>query len=125
MTTSLKLKRQQQGKLALSGLSSLAMTSLAKNSVQLKWLLLVTALVVLIVGSALGVVYSSYKSRQLFAELQTLNREAIHLEEEWGRLLLEQSTWASHSRIESVARSELKMVVPDADSIVVVEQWQE
>lgn len=119
MTLSLKLKSLQQGRVAWSQGPSLAL-----GAAQLKVLVLVAVLLVLVVGSALGVIYSSYKSRQLFAELQTLNRESIHLEEEWGRLLLEQSTWASHSRIERVARSELKMVVPEAGDIVVVEQWQ-
>ncbi len=78
--------------------------------------------VVLIVASALGVIYSSYKSRQLFSELQQLNRETVRLEEEWGRLLLEQSTWASHARIEQLAKSELNMVVPKPESIIVVRQ---
>ena len=85
-------------------------------------MLVAVVLLVLVVASALGVVHSSYKSRQLFAELQQLKRESIHMEEEWGRLLLEQSTWASPSRIERVAKSELHMVVPDSGSIVVVEQ---
>lgn len=79
-------------------------------------------LLVLVIGSALGVIYSSYKSRQLFSELQQLNKEATHLEEDWGRLLLEQSTWASHSRIERIATSQLDMEVPDSSDIVVVEQ---
>ena len=79
-------------------------------------------LVVLLVFSALGVIYSSYKSRQLFSELQQLNRESIRLEEEWGRLLLEQSTWASHARIEQVAKDKLQMVVPNSSAIIVVQQ---
>lgn len=79
-------------------------------------------LLVLVIASALGVVYSTYKSRQLFSELERMNREAIQLEEEWGRLLLEQSTWASHARIEQIATSELDMVIPDSNDIVVIEQ---
>jgi cell division protein FtsL len=78
-------------------------------------------LVVLLVLSALGVIYSSYKSRQLFSESQQLNRESIALEEEWGRLLLEQSTWASHSRVEQVAKEKLHMVVPESSAIIVVQ----
>ncbi len=89
---------------------------------QLKTLLVALVLLALVMSSALGVVYSSYKSRKLFAELQQLDREAIHLEEEWGRLLLEQSTWASHSRVEHLAKTKLNMVVPESGDIVVVEQ---
>lgn len=87
---------------------------------QLKQLLAALLLLIMVVSSALGVVYSSYKSRQLFAELEQINRESIRLEEDWGRLLLEQSTWASHSRIEQIATSKLNMVVPNASSIIVV-----
>ncbi|MDG1773176.1 MAG: cell division protein FtsL [Oceanicoccus sp.] len=76
----------------------------------------------LVVVSALGVIYSSYKSRQLFSEVQQQNREAMRLEEDWGRLLLEQSTWASHARIERLAKSELKMVVPAPETIIVVKR---
>jgi cell division protein FtsL len=35
---------------------------------------------------------------------------------------LEQSTWASHARIERLANTELKMVVPDPAMIVIVKQ---
>ena len=86
--------------------------------------LLIASLLVLllVVASALGVIYSSYKSRQLFSDLQQQNRETMRLEEEWGRLLLEQSTWASHARIEHLAKSKLNMVVPEPEAIIVVKQ---
>jgi cell division protein FtsL len=79
-------------------------------------------LLLLVVASALGVIYSSYISRQLFSELQQGKRQAMRLEENWGRLLLEQSTWAAHARIERLAKSELNMIVPEPASIVVVKQ---
>ena len=86
-------------------------------------LLVVSLLVLLlVVASALGVIYSSYKSRQLFSDLQQQNREAMRLEEDWGRLLLEQSTWASHARVERLAKSELTMVVPEPETMVVVKR---
>lgn len=85
------------------------------------WLAMI-ALLLLVVVSALAVVHSSYKSRQLFSELQQDKREAMRLEENWGRLLLEQSTWASHSRVERLAKSQLNMVAPESESIVVVTQ---
>lgn len=86
-------------------------------------LLIVTLMVLLLVlVSALGVVYSSYKNRQLFGDLQQQSYETMHLEEEWGRLLLEQSTWASFERIERLAKSELNMVEPNPLEIKVVTQ---
>lgn len=91
------------------------------GGLEFKTLLVSGLVLLLLVVSALGVNYSSYKSRQLFSELQKMKRETIRLEEEWGRLLLEQSTWASHSRIEGLAKSKLNMVVPDPASIVLVQ----
>jgi len=83
-------------------------------------ILMIMALLVLIVLSALAVIYSTYKSRQLFSALQQEYRHEVQLEERWGRLLLEQSTWASHVRVEQLAMSELKMKVPQPSSIRVV-----
>jgi cell division protein FtsL len=37
-------------------------------------------------------------------DLQSLEAERWYLEEEYSRLLLEQSTWASHHRIETRRR---------------------
>jgi cell division protein FtsL len=39
---------------------------------------------------------------------------------EWGQLQLEQSTWATHGRIEKLARTRLQMLTPAADAIVIV-----
>lgn len=79
-------------------------------------------LTVLVVVSALCVVYSTYKSRQFFSGLQQAYRVEIQLEEQWGRLLLEQSTWASHVRIEKLAIAKLKMKVPSPTDITVINE---
>jgi len=39
---------------------------------------------------------------------------------EWGRLILEQSTWTAHSRVETLATNELKMRVPEASEVILV-----
>ena len=67
----------------------------------------------LVTASALAVVYSQHRSRELFVELQRLEREQAALDTEWGRLELEQSTWATHGRIERIARDRLDMRLPD------------
>jgi len=87
---------------------------------QTRLLIVCLLALLLVVISALSVVYSSYKSRQLFSQFQQQNRQAMRLEEQWGRLLLEQSTWASHARIERLAKSELNMVVPAPETVIVV-----
>lgn len=63
---------------------------------------------------ALGVVTSQHKARKLYVELQQNQAEAKRLDEEWGQLQLEQSTWAMHSRIEKIATGYLQMQVPDS-----------
>lgn len=80
--------------------------------------LLVLGLCVLL--SALGVVYSKHRSRELFKELQVLVAQRDDLNIEWGRLMLEQSTWATPSRVEKVARERLGMKVPSSEQVVIV-----
>lgn len=71
-------------------------------------------------GSALAVVYSSHESRKLFIELQALQEMRDELDVEWGRMQLEQSTWATHGRIEATAREKLSMRLPAPDGVQVV-----
>jgi len=70
--------------------------------------------------TATGVVYSKYASRKHFVSLQVLRAERDDMEVEWGRLQLEQSTWATHARVEKLARKRLKMRIPTAEEVVVV-----
>ncbi|MDQ3731714.1 MAG: cell division protein FtsL [Pseudomonadota bacterium] len=70
--------------------------------------------------SALAVVYSKHQSRALFIELQTLQTARDELGIEWGRLQLEQSAWAAHGRIETVATERLHMRLPPVSSIIAV-----
>jgi cell division protein FtsL len=66
----------------------------------------------LIFVSALGVVMSRHEARKLFVEIQALEKTRDDLNEEWTRLLLEQSTWATDVRIETMARTGLGMQPP-------------
>lgn len=71
--------------------------------------------------SALAVVYTKHQSRKLFVEMQALNSQQDALGVEWGRLLLEQGTLATPTRIEQAARKRLGMRVPEPDQILIVE----
>ena len=73
-----------------------------------------------IVASGIGIVLAKHDARQLFAELEALNREQDRLEIDWGRLRLEQSAYATHPRIEQLAREDLDLAAPSQASIVVV-----
>lgn len=77
-------------------------------------------LLLLVMGSAVGVIYTKHESRKLFVELQQLNREVDELNVDWGRLQLEQSAWSSHGRVEKIARKRLSMELPEADKIVYI-----
>ena len=70
--------------------------------------------------SALQVVIARHEARRLFVELQALERTRDELNEEWGRLQLEQSTWAINDRIESIARTKLGMKMPEHSSVVLL-----
>lgn len=70
--------------------------------------------------SAFGTIYSTHACRELYASLQVLEHAQWYLQEDYGRLLLEQSTQASHYRVEKIARSELDMIAPRAAQFKVV-----
>jgi len=77
-------------------------------------------MLLLVIGSAIAVIYSKHIGRTEFVVLQKLEQKRDSLNEEWGRLLLEQSTWASPGRVEQQARLRLKMIVPSAEMTVLI-----
>lgn len=84
-------------------------------------LFLVAAVVfMMVLSSAILLVYSKHQSRKLFVELQALNRQIDEFNTEWGQLQLEQSAWSGHGRIEQVARERLSMVMPKAEDVVFI-----
>lgn len=81
----------------------------------------VLVLAACVVGSGIWIVDVEHRSRQLFIEAEGLNRELDELQTEWGRLQIEQSTQATHSKIESIARTRLRLTEPSDNQLVVVE----
>jgi cell division protein FtsL len=79
-------------------------------------LLLLAALI----ACALALVTSQHQGRKLYVELQKEQELARQLEVEWGQLQLEQSTWATHARVEKLAIQSLGMRVPPASRLQVV-----
>ena len=73
-----------------------------------------------VVASGIWIVEVEHRSRQLFIENEALNRELDRLQTDWGRLQIEQGTYATHSRIEALARQRLQLTVPSRDQLVVV-----
>lgn len=72
--------------------------------------------------SALAVVFSTHRSRQLFHELETLKDQQYELDVEWGQLLLEQSAWAAPVRVEKMAANKLRMTLPQPEQTEMVNQ---
>ena len=70
--------------------------------------------------SAVGVSYSAIWNRQLLNTLYGELSVRDKAQAEWGRLILEQSTWTAHSRIETLASEQLKMHIPGAAEVRMV-----
>jgi len=70
--------------------------------------------------SAVWIVISEYETRRLFVEVLELEKERDALNEEWGRIQLERSTWATNDRIEFLARTALEMISPEQKMIVLL-----
>ena len=85
-------------------------------------LLLTIIFAVVSVVSAIAIIYTKHESRKLFVELEQLTTERDELNIEWGQLQIEQSTWATHARIERVAAEELSLVRPKSTEIYVIER---
>ena len=84
--------------------------------------LLVMVFACVCVLSAMALVYTKHESRKLFVELEALTRTRDELNIEWGQLQIEQSTWATHARIEQVASETLLLTRPQATEIYVIER---
>jgi cell division protein FtsL len=69
-------------------------------------------LVLLILASTFAVIHTTHNCRAMYARLQDLESSQWYLQEDYGRLLLEHSTWASHYRVEKVAFEQLGMHAP-------------
>ncbi|ALN93019.1 cell division protein FtsL [Lysobacter gummosus] len=82
--------------------------------------LLLALLIVANVVSALLVVFARHEHRQLFVQLNKLQRERDELNIEFGRLQLEQATWAESNRIDQVARERIGMKFPEGAETVVI-----
>ena len=75
-------------------------------------------LLTLVLGSALTVIYVKHESRVLFAELRNIQKQQDQQVIEWGRLQLQNTTLATHSNVESRARKDLKMRLPERVELV-------
>jgi cell division protein FtsL len=85
----------------------------------LRWLA-VCSLLLAVTASALGVVYTQHLSRTQFAEMQALRDRYDRMMTRFGQLQLEQSTWATHGRVERLAREKRQMHIPRFRDVQIV-----
>jgi cell division protein FtsL len=83
---------------------------------------LLILMVLAVLASAVGVIEAKHESRKRFVALQALEKARDQMNVEWGQLQLEQGTWATHSRVERIARKKLHMVIPKMETVVIVKQ---
>lgn len=79
-------------------------------------------LLAILITGALALVTSQHQARKLYVELQKQQDVARQLEVEWGKLQLEQGTWAMHARIEKIATRALGMQVPPPERVRILGQ---
>jgi cell division protein FtsL len=79
---------------------------------------LLSLLFVLVLVSAISVVYTKHMNRKYFTELQKLQKQKDEMNIEWGQLQLERSTFATSSVIEKSAREKLGMDQPAQKEII-------
>ncbi len=77
-------------------------------------------LLLLVIVSAVAVVYAKHQGRKLFVELQALGKERDFMDIEWGQLQLEQGTLTTQGKVEKIARERLGMASLGADAMVIV-----
>jgi len=80
----------------------------------------IVGIVILVITSAVGVIYSAHFTRLQYSKLQDLEKEQDLLDSDYERLLLEQGAWAGYARVDEVSRTELGMKAPAAADLVLI-----
>lgn len=81
------------------------------KSVSMLIIMLVAVLV-----SALGVIYSTNSYRSTFSQVQQEEQQTHALELQWGQLLLEQASLATPARVQELAVDKLGMIFPNTSN---------
>jgi cell division protein FtsL len=70
------------------------------------------ALIIAVLISSLAVIYITNMQRVTLGQLENSEQAAHQLQLKWGKLLLEQASLATPSRVEKLATNKLGMVLP-------------
>lgn len=85
-----------------------------------KVLFIQSILMVLVLFSAVAVVYSTNMNRMAFSQLQASEHKTHELQVQWGKLLLEQASLSTPGRVEKLATTTLRMHVPYQQQVVIL-----
>jgi len=77
-------------------------------------------LTIVVLLSGLAVIYLADINRRLAISLEASMNTQHQLHQQWGKLLLEQSTWSTQARIQSIAAYQLSMQTPTSNQVVMV-----
>jgi cell division protein FtsL len=80
----------------------------------------IIVLLIMLMSSALAVIYSKNYSRSIFIDIERHERVLDQYEVEWGQMQLELSTLAEQNRVERIAKERLKLVMPPRESIIYI-----
>ncbi|MER3546921.1 MAG: cell division protein FtsL [Rhodanobacteraceae bacterium] len=79
-------------------------------------------LLLAVMASAIAVVWARHQGRVAFVQLTLMQNQRDALNVEYGRLELEQATWAAPGRIEQIARGQLGMINPAPNQVELIRQ---
>lgn len=77
-------------------------------------------LLLAVIASAVAVVHTHHMRRSLFVALDEADAHRDRLQVDWGRLQIEQSTWAASDRIERIAAEKLNLHLSRAEATQLV-----
>jgi len=80
----------------------------------------VALLLVILVGSGLGVIFSKHNSRLVFIEIQQTEQELDRLEVRWERLTIEERMLSEHNRVEKIVRKKMGLTELDRKAIIYI-----
>lgn len=83
--------------------------------------IIILSLVIAIVISALMMITVADNNRIAIGNLSSLQQVQSSLQTTYGQLLLEENTWASAGRIETIAQQDLGMVQPDPKKVIMIQ----
>ena len=84
------------------------------------WLMLLT---VVVIGSAMTVIYVKHQSRVLFSDLRQVQKQQDEQIIFWSVLQLQNSTLITQANVESMASKKLGMVLPEQVQIVTLADY--